>query len=358
MVGTGIAAQISASGPHRLERLSVEGPLRWVGGFAFEDEVEDPWVPFGAARFFLPRMMLVVENGRAELQLAWRDGEGSPLEEAQRWLAQSVERPRQTVSAVEREPAEVHEARVNACIAELRAGRIDKIVVSRETRLKGRFHPQGLWARLTGEAGEHARFGLFSDGAGFIGQTPETLVCREGEWLCSEALAGSADLDAANALLTQPKDRAEHARVVEAVAEDLRSLGEVEAFGEPIVRRLRTIAHLWTPIRARSSASVLEAAARLHPTPATGGVPRSEALPRLRRIEGRPRGWYCGAVGWIDGQGHGDLRVALRSVLARPEELRLFVGGGIMADSDPEQEWKETMWKEQAIVDALGLTMP
>lgn len=358
MVARGVAAEVSASGPGRLARLAVEGDLRWVGGFAFEDEVEGPWAPFGAARFFAPRMMLIVEDGRAVLQLAWREGEPSPRDEALAWLGEAVAPGRDEVFAVEREPAEVHRERVEACIAELRSGRIDKIVVSRETRLKGRFHPQRLWARLPGEDHEHARFGLFVDGAGFIGQTPETLVRREGEWLWSEALAGSAALEAADQLLDQPKDRAEHAKVVEAVAGVLGDLGSLDQIGPPRLRRLRAIAHLWTPIRARSSASVLEAGARLHPTPATGGVPMREALPLLGRIEGRPRGWYCGAVGWVDGRGDGDLRVALRAALALPDELRLFVGGGIMADSDPAREWTETMWKEQAIVDALGLTLP
>lgn len=358
MVGTGVAAEVSARGPRRFSELRVQGDLRWVGGFAFEDDVEGPWRAFGAARFVAPRFLLVAEGEEAYLQMAWRDGEPVPLDQAKAWLSRSAPADEGKVDELRRESAEVHQDRVRAGIDHLHSGRSSKVVISRDTWAKGHFDPQSLWARLPGEEGEHARFGLFVGGRGLVGQTPETLVRREGEWLVSEALAGSAGLDQADELLARPKDRAEHARVVEAVSEALGELGELEAMAEPVVRRLRAIAHLWTPIRARSPASLLEAAARLHPTPATGGVPSSEALPLLRRLEGRARGWYCGAVGWLDGEGQGDLRVALRSVLVEAGELRLFVGGGIMADSDPEQEWAETMLKEQAILDAFGLKLP
>ncbi|MEM6369772.1 MAG: isochorismate synthase [Myxococcota bacterium] len=358
MVGSGIVAECSARGPRRFSELRLSGSLRWVGGFAFENHAEGTWRAFGAARFVAPRMLLVVEGEEAYLQLAWRKGDASPVDDAMAWLGRGSPNAVGRVDVVEREAPSVHQARVRAGIDRLHSGSLRKVVISRDTILRGGFDPQSLWSSLLGEKGEHARFGLFVDGSGLVGQTPETLVRREGEWLHSEALAGSASLDRASALLRSAKDRAEHARVVEAVADALSELGELEAPPQPVVRRLRAIAHLWTPIRARSSASLLEAAARLHPTPATGGVPRSEALPLLRRLEGRDRGWYCGAVGWMDGEGQGDLRVALRSVLVGPRELRLFVGGGIMADSDPEQEWAETMLKEQAILDAFGLKLP
>jgi menaquinone-specific isochorismate synthase len=98
---------------------------------------------------------------------------------------------------------------------------------------------------------------------------------------------------------------------------------------------------------------LLDALARLHPTPAVGGKPRAAAVPRIRELEAFPRGLYAGALGWIDARGSGEFFVGLRSALINGVQARLYAGAGIVAGSRPEKEFTETELKFRAMQDAL-----
>jgi len=121
------------------------------------------------------------------------------------------------------------------------------------------------------------------------------------------------------------------------------------------VRKLANVQHLQTPIHATISEPrhVLEFVEALHPTPAVGGLPPEEALQTIRETEGFDRGWYAAPVGWIDGDGNGTFAVAIRSAIAREQTATLFAGAGIVADSDPDEEYDELQLKYQPILDEL-----
>ncbi len=106
---------------------------------------------------------------------------------------------------------------------------------------------------------------------------------------------------------------------------------------------------------ATSAATLL---AELHPTPAVCGTPRLQALQRIRALEPVPRGFYAGAVGWLDAQGDGDWYVAIRCARLQGTQLRLYAGAGIVADSQPEAEVAETAAKFAALLNALGVQDP
>jgi isochorismate synthase EntC len=82
-------------------------------------------------------------------------------------------------------------------------------------------------------------------------------------------------------------------------------------------------------------------------------MPRRQALELIRRHEGFDRGAYSGTVGWIDAEGNGDLAVAIRSALVRPDEAMLYAGGGIVASSDPASELEETRLKLAMMLEAI-----
>jgi len=99
---------------------------------------------------------------------------------------------------------------------------------------------------------------------------------------------------------------------------------------------------------------LLDLAAALHPTPAVCGVPREAALRELALCEPFDRGWYAGALGWVDGAGEGDLVVGLRSALLRDGSAWAFAGCGIVAASDPDAELVESELKLRPVLEALG----
>ena len=116
--------------------------------------------------------------------------------------------------------------------------------------------------------------------------------------------------------------------------------------------------HLGTRIHATlkdPKTSAVELLAQLHPTPAVCGTPRLAALQRIRELEPVPRGFYAGAVGWLDAQGDGDWYVAIRCARLQGTQLRLYAGAGIVAQSQPDAEVAETAAKFAALLNALGV---
>jgi isochorismate synthase EntC len=148
----------------------------------------------------------------------------------------------------------------------------------------------------------------------------------------------------------------EHRLVSRFVVEALRPFSTTVTERDPEVVRFTNIQHLATTVSAdlnESLADALTLAAALHPTPAVGGWPRAAADRLIDELECMERGWYAGAVGWIDGRGDGEFAVALRCGLLWEDGARLYAGVGVMPDSDPARELEETELKFKALLTAL-----
>jgi len=212
---------------------------------------------------------------------------------------------------------------------------------------------------------------LFSvpTGAGqFVGASPELLVERVGDRVTSRPLAGTTDRDhdAASALpaslADSPKDTEEHRLVVDAIRAELAPLASTLTVPDrPELVHLHTITHLGTtidgtlrPEPAGTVPSALHLVARLHPTPAVGGVPRREAIEWIARLETGPRGTYAGPVGYMDAAGDGRWMVGIRALTVDGADAVLTAGVGIVAGSDPATELAETGLKFRAVFDALA----
>jgi len=245
----------------------------------------------------------------------------------------------------------------------IRAGALEKVVLARMLIAQSdhEFDRRALLARL--RAAEPDAF-TFAAG-GFIGASPELLVAREGTTVRARALAGTiarrsdeeADREARHALMTSPKDRAEHALVVEAVAAALGSVcSSLEVEPEPHTLATSKVWHLATDIegRLREPLDALSLAALLHPTPAVCGTPREAARAAIKELEQIERALYAGIVGWMDARGDGEWAVVLRCAEMQGRIALLFAGAGIVADSDPEAELAETDAKFRSMLEALG----
>jgi isochorismate synthase len=126
---------------------------------------------------------------------------------------------------------------------------------------------------------------------------------------------------------------------------------------EPEIVRFTNIQHLATTVTGElrePAPGLLELAADLHPTPAVSGAPLPAARRLIAELERIERGWYAGAVGWVDGRGDGELAVAIRCGLLYEDGARLYAGNGIMPDSDPEAELEETRPKLRVLLGALA----
>ena len=269
-----------------------------------------------------------------------------------------------------------HRSAVEAALETLReegcAGELSKVVLAHAVEVRRRlpFDPAALLASLRQSYSRCFLFGIrpAGDGSVFLGASPERLVrVREGSGglrVCSGALAGTAprgatpeeDRRLGEALLASAKDRQEHAIVEEMIAEALEPLcSSLTRGGEPTLDRLENVQHLYTPVTGGllPGATLFDAVAALHPTPAVGGMPRDRAMAAIRSLEETPRGLYAGVVGWVDAAGHGDSAVAIRSALVDGDRARLYAGGGIVPTSDPDVEVEEIRIKAAAVLGAM-----
>ncbi|MBT9557828.1 MAG: isochorismate synthase [Myxococcales bacterium] len=266
------------------------------------------------------------------------------------------------------EPRAHYEARVAAARDAVANGQLRKVVLARAVSVEApAWHGFALGATLAALAENHPTATVFGvglrDSHAFVGASPELLVHVDGLDLETHAVAGTAarghDADADErlgaALLASAKDRLEHALVADGIADALGDdCGDVTV-APPRLVKLRNVQHLLSPLRAtlRRPTPASSLAARLHPTPAVGGSPKAAALAWLERTEPRARGLYAGPVGWIDGAGSGTWVVGIRSALVSSAQAVAWAGAGIVAESDPASEWRETELKLQAVLSSL-----
>lgn len=251
---------------------------------------------------------------------------------------------------------------VAGTVERIRAGELDKAVLARDALAEADapIDVRTLLERL------RLRFpGCFTFSVdGMVGATPELLLRREGDQLSSLVLAGTrprgedpdADRLLAEELLTSAKDVDEHRMAVESLRTALEPLTEeLDVPARPHLLALANVQHLATPVRARLSpgVSALEAVAALHPTAAVGGTPTAAAMRLIAKAEGMDRGGYAGPVGWLDGAGNSEWGIALRCARVEGARARLFAGGGIVAQSEPESELAETESKFRVMREAL-----
>jgi isochorismate synthase len=250
---------------------------------------------------------------------------------------------------------------------DIAGGKLEKAVLARAVRLEAdsAFDTAAALQRLSESYRDCYIFAVASGERCFISATPERLAQVRDGVVKTMSLAGSTrrgatpDEDQAlgAALLASPKDQHEHAVVVHALIEALDELCEnLEVPSAPGLLKLSNVQHLCTPVMGRLSGdhTLLDVIGKLHPTPAVGGRPREVAIKLIREREGFDRGWYAGPVGWIDQNGEGEFAVALRSALLHGSEATLFAGCGIVADSNPEREYAESILKLKPMLSALG----
>ncbi len=359
------------------------GGPHFFTAFAFHDEVE-PGEPFPAARVFVPRWQVAragdTTTAVANLLVA-PDADLDALT-ARVWRAHAKFRDFKframaggdaaghgsPPAVLRRHEAGDYRAAVARGLGRIAAGEFEKIVLARalDVAASAPLHPLRVLNGLRQRFPDCYAFSL-ADGAGhsLIGASPERLVRVSQGVLETEALAGSAprgagaseDAALAAGLLASEKDRREHRLVLDSIVRRLAPLGlRLEFSDKPAVRRLANVQHLHTPVRAAlpDHVRLLDALARLHPTPAVGGTPRAAAVARIRELEGFPRGLYAGALGWMNARGGGEFFVGIRSALVNGAAARLYAGAGIVAGSDPEKEFAETELKLHAMLDALG----
>ncbi|HEY6065119.1 MAG TPA: anthranilate synthase component I family protein, partial [Thermoanaerobaculia bacterium] len=205
--------------------------------------------------------------------------------------------------------------------------------------------------------------------AAIFGASPEMLARCRGRIAETRPIAGTIrrgatpeeDEDLAQRMLADPKERAEHVMLVDLGRNDLGrvcEIGSVEVTRYAEVEQYSHVQHLVSQVRGvlaagRTSTDLL---ASCFPAGTLTGAPKIRAMELIDELEGSRRGLYGGAVGYLDHSGDLDMAIAIRTAVVEDRVCRIQAGAGIVADSDPENEYREAESKARALFRAVELS--
>lgn len=208
----------------------------------------------------------------------------------------------------------------------------------------------------------HAAY-IEDEGRNILSFSPELFLQRTGNTLITRPMKGTAprsndpvvDQRLGEALHSSEKNRAENLMIVDLLRNDLGRLalpGTVRA--EPLfsLERYPSVWAMTSTVQAQiaTETSLEQILRALFPCGSITGAPKIAAMKRIQETEPEPRGIYCGSLGWLAPNGDFSLNVAIRTLLLNQDGSgRYHVGGGIVYDSDPEQEWDECHWKARIL---------
>jgi anthranilate synthase component I len=208
----------------------------------------------------------------------------------------------------------------------------------------------------------HMDFGDFQ----VIGSSPEVLVRVHDQRAMLRPLAGTRprghdsaeDQRLADELLADDKERAEHLMLIDLGRNDLGRVavtGSVNVTEQMAIELYSHVMHIVSAVECEldESYSTLDALRACFPAGTLSGAPKLRAMEIIAELEPMQRNIYAGTVGWLNWHGDADLAIAIRTGVLQDHTLHLQAGAGIVADSDAQLEWQETMNKGRAMISAI-----
>ncbi|MGP2424920.1 isochorismate synthase MenF [Yersinia sp. 2538 StPb PI] len=241
---------------------------------------------------------------------------------------------------------------IQHALAEIEQQKMEKVVLARATQLTlDKPLSSGAFMAASRQVNHHCfHFMLrFDARRAFLGSSPERLYLRQQLHLETEALAGTVSsaetpeqaAELADWLMHDEKNQRENLLVVDDICQRLQGGVAAVDVMPPEIIRLRKVQHLRRCIHAQlTRASDTDCLQRLQPTAAVAGLPRNVARQFIAQYEPFSRGWYAGSAGYLSAK-QTEFSVALRSARVEEQQVHLYAGAGIVAGSDPEQEWQE-----------------
>jgi anthranilate synthase component 1 len=249
------------------------------------------------------------------------------------------------------------------------AGDIIQVVLSQRFHVENGLDPLDLYRALRFVNPSPYLFFLKIKDMFLIGSSPEVMVRLEEGLAELRPIAGTKrrgkneqeDRQLADELLQDPKERAEHVMLVDLGRNDLgriAQIGTIQVNQLMVVERYSHVMHLVSNIQAQLSPGkdcfdVLKAC---FPAGTLSGAPKVRAMEIIDELEPTRRGPYGGAVGYFSYTRNMDLCITIRTMFIRDGTIFIQVGAGIVADSDPDREYQETVRKVEGMIQAIRLT--
>lgn len=275
------------------------------------------------------------------------------------------------MNGVVEEAPNLHRDRIARALQYIRAGDTYQVNLSRRWQVdfSESLLPSRVYRRLRhANPSPFAALLSLAPGRAIVSSSPERLVAVRDGRIDTRPIAGtfprSADPDEDRglpaALTRHPKERAEHIMLVDLERNDLGRLcqpGSVRVDELLTVESYRHVHHLVSNVTGalRESVTPVEVIRAVFPGGTITGCPKVRTMQIIAELENAARGAYTGSAGYINRDGSLDLNILIRTLIVDGSHIEWRAGGGIVADSDPERELRETHAKARGMLAALGL---
>jgi para-aminobenzoate synthetase component 1 len=255
---------------------------------------------------------------------------------------------------------------VRHAIEYISAGDVFQVNLSQRFTCGLQLHPAEIYRRLVRQT--PARYGAYLayDDFAVISNSPELFIAVDANRrIVTRPIKGTRPNQPGmdQALRDSLKDQAELNMIVDLERNDLGRIcriGSVKVTEPRTIESHPTVFHGVATIEGtlRDDVIFTDILRATFPGGSVTGAPKIRAMQIIDELETVPRGPYCGAVGYVDSDGTIQFNVAIRTMLIKNAQVYIPVGGGIVADSDPDQEYQETLVKAQAMFAAVGIDHP
>lgn len=263
-----------------------------------------------------------------------------------------------------------YEAMIRESQRRIREGEFYEINLSHQ--LLSEFEGDGFELYRDMRAAGPVPFGSYLeiDGIQICSLSPERFLQKKGSLLCSQPIKGTAarsqnrrEDDQKLEELKNEKNLAENLMIVDLVRHDLSKVsveGSVEVTGLFEIQSFRTVHQLISTVRSRlpANADPVSVIRACFPMGSMTGAPKISVMKAIEDLENYRRGIYSGAIGYLTPENDFDFNVVIRTAIIKNNRLHYSVGGAITSDSEPAEEWEETMLKAKALTSVINSEQP
>lgn len=261
---------------------------------------------------------------------------------------------------------EAFKAAVHRAKEYILAGDVMQVVLSQRMRVPLAARPIDVYRAL--RSLNPSPYMYFFDFGDFhvVGASPEVLVRIKDQQAMVRPIAGTRprgktaeeDLALEQELKSDPKELAEHLMLIDLGRNDIGRIaktGTVQLTDQMVIERYSHVMHLVSEVHGEIAAdtNAMDILKATFPAGTLSGAPKVRAMEIIRELEPVRREVYAGAVGYFNWHGEADLAIAIRTAIVRDGVLQIQAGAGIVADSEPDAEWQETLNKGQAVIRAV-----
>jgi anthranilate synthase component 1 len=249
-------------------------------------------------------------------------------------------------------------------------GDVMQVVLSQRMSIPFAAPPLNLYRALRCTNPSPYMYYLHLGGFHVVGASPEILVRLEDGVVTVRPIAGTRprgkteteDKNLERELLADPKELAEHLMLIDLGRNDVGRIartGSVEVTEKMVIERYSHVMHIVSNVTGLLDPeyTAMDVLAATFPAGTLSGAPKIRAMEIINELEPIRRGVYGGAVGYLSWAGNMDTAIAIRTAVIKDDTLYIQAGGGIVADSVPENEWQETLNKGRAIFRAVSMAI-